>query len=338
MNTAMNTERDVRMMQRALQLARRGYGFASPNPMVGAVITDASGRIIGEGWHRRWGGPHAEVNAVASVTDKTLLRQSTIYVTLEPCSHYGKTPPCAKLLIDSGFRRVVIGCTDPFPQVSGRGVAMLREAGIEVEVGVLRKECEALNVKFMYAHRHARPYVLLKWAQSADGFVAGAEGEPLQLSNPVSRVFMHRLRAGYDAIMVGTGTILTDNPQLTCRLWPSRRLRPVVLDAHGHVAADRDLLANPDAIVLRRDLKLPELLSLLYKEYSVTSLMVEGGPRLLQSFLDQGLAQAIRIEVSPLMVGEGVAAPRLPRLPLPEVCKCGSNPVYQYDLLTGGRS
>ena len=155
-------------MRRALQLARCGDGFVSPNPMVGAVIV-CDGSIIGEGYHRRYGEGHAEVNAVASVADKSLLKRSTIYVTLEPCSHYGKTPPCAKLLIDCGIPRVVIGCMDPFSKVNGRGVAMLRDAGADVTTGVLRQECMTLNKVFMVSHKLRRPYVILKWAQSADG-------------------------------------------------------------------------------------------------------------------------------------------------------------------------
>lgn len=319
---------DLQMMSRALQLARRGYGFTSPNPMVGAVVTDSSGHIIGEGWHRVWGGPHAEVNAIASVRDKSLLPSSTVYVTLEPCSHYGKTPPCAKLLIDSGVKRVVIGCPDPFEQVRGRGTAMLRQAGIEVTEGVMRAECEDLNRKFIYAHTRKRPYVMLKWAQSADGFIAGEGGAPASLSNPVSKVFMHRERAGFDAIMAGTGTLLTDNPALTCRLWPSRKLRPVVYDRHGHVPSDSRVLQNPDAIVIRESMSLPTLLHHLYAEHGVTSLMVEGGARLLDSFLEEGLWQRIRIEVSPIRLGSGVQAPSWPSATCCEPSTCGGNRIY----------
>lgn len=326
----MDTDFDFKMMGRALQLARLGYGFTSPNPMVGAVVSDASGRIIGEGFHRRWGGPHAEVNAIASVRDKSLLPQSTVYVTLEPCSHYGKTPPCAKLLIDSRVKRVVVGCPDPFKEVSGRGVAMLRKAGIDVTVGVMQSECEALNHKFMYAHTHGRPYVMLKWAQSADGFMAAEGGEPVALSNAVSRVFMHRERAGFDAIMAGTGTLLRDNPALTCRLWPNRRLRPVVYDPHGHVPAGCRVLENPEAIVVREEMPLSALLEYLYAREGVTSLMVEGGPTLLASFLSEGLYQSLRVEVSARRLGKGVKAPSLPSVTPCESRLCGGNTVYLY--------
>ena len=163
---------DETYMSRALQLAKNGFGRVSPNPMVGAVVV-ADGRIIGEGFHRQWGHAHAEVNAIASVAeaDRRLLRQSTIYVTLEPCSHYGKTPPCSKLIIDTGIPRVVVGCLDPFKEVSGRGIKMLREAGVDVTTGVLERQCQWINRKFMTAHTHHRPYVTLKWAESADRFV-----------------------------------------------------------------------------------------------------------------------------------------------------------------------
>lgn len=303
-------DRDEYLMRRALELARLGYGAVSPNPMVGAVITDASGRIVGEGFHRCWGGPHAEVNAISSVKDKSILRECTVYVTLEPCSHYGKTPPCAKLLVDSGVKRVVVGCPDPFKEVSGRGIRMLREAGIEVTEDVLRMECEELNRKFMYAHTHGLPYVLLKWAQSSDGFMARSDGQPIKFSTPVTSVLMHRERAGYDAIMAGTGTILTDDPQLTCRLWPSRRLRPVVFDSKGRVPQSAKVMANKELILIREEMSLRDMLKVLYTDYGITSLMVEGGAKVLDSFLREGLYQELRIEIAPVETGSGVPAPK----------------------------
>ncbi|MDE6339807.1 MAG: bifunctional diaminohydroxyphosphoribosylaminopyrimidine deaminase/5-amino-6-(5-phosphoribosylamino)uracil reductase RibD, partial [Muribaculaceae bacterium] len=217
---------ELKYMRRALELARNGAGFVSPNPMVGAVIVAPDGRIIGEGWHARYGGPHAEVNAVAAVRpeDEPLLPQSTIYVTLEPCSHYGKTPPCSKLLIEKKLKRVVIGMKDPFKEVQGRGIKMLRDAGIEVVENVLEDECRALNRRFITAHERKRPYVQLKWAESADGFIAAVSPEgkpvPVKFSTPETLVEMHRERALADAIMVGTNTLLADDPSLTSRLWP----------------------------------------------------------------------------------------------------------------------
>lgn len=281
-------------MRRALQLARLGEGLVSPNPMVGAVIVADDGRIIGEGYHHRYGGPHAEVCAVNSVRDedRPLLKDSTIYVTLEPCSHYGKTPPCAKLIIDTGIPRVVVGSPDPFPAVSGRGIRMLREAGVEVVENFLREECDALNVRFITTHRLGRPWIQLKWAQSADGFMAGIGDDgkpyPVKFSTPVSSVWMHRRRSLVDAIMVGSNTMEIDHPQLNCRLWPGKPPR-IVKPSHN----------------------LPALMKQLYKE-GVTSLMVEGGPTLLQSFIDIGLYDDIKVEISDIKLGNGLPAPAIP--------------------------
>lgn len=288
----MNIE--TRYMQRALQLARLGEGLVSPNPMVGAVIAAPDGRIIGEGYHHRFGGPHAEVNAISSVSkeDRSLLRDSTIYVTLEPCSHYGKTPPCAKLIIETGIPRVAVGSADPNPKVSGRGIRMMREAGVEVVEDVMRGECDALNVRFLTAHRKRRPWILLKWAQSADGFMAGLNDDgspyPVKFSTAVSSAWMHRERSMVDAIMVGSRTESIDHPRLDCRYWPGKAPRRV----------------SP-----RRDLA--QQMQELYEE-GVTSLMVEGGSALLQSFIDEGLYDAVRIETSSLKLNYGLPSPSLP--------------------------
>lgn len=282
-------------MRRALQLARGGEGRVAPNPMVGAVVV-ARDRIIGEGFHRTYGGPHAEVNAIASVkeADLPLLREATVYVTLEPCSHYGKTPPCALLLVEKGVKRVVIGAPDPNPLVAGRGVSMLREAGIEVTEGVLLDECMAINRRFMTFHSLHRPWILLKWAQSADGFMAAIDeaGNPLPVtfSNPLSSVWMHRERAGVQAIMVGSHTILTDHPRLDVRLWAGN---------------------NPEKIECQHGLDLRRLMDDLTRR-GITSLMVEGGPTLLASFIREGLYDEIRIETAPAALGKGLRAPLLP--------------------------
>ncbi|MBR4963253.1 MAG: bifunctional diaminohydroxyphosphoribosylaminopyrimidine deaminase/5-amino-6-(5-phosphoribosylamino)uracil reductase RibD, partial [Muribaculaceae bacterium] len=207
----LKSDCDKIYMQRALQLARCGEGRVSPNPMVGAVIV-CDGKIIGEGYHRKYGEPHAEVNAVASVVDKSLLSRSTMYVTLEPCSHYGKTPPCCNLIKESGIPRVVIGIKDPFPEVSGRGVAILKEAGVDVRVGILEEECRFINRQFITAHTQSRPYVLLKWCESREGYIAAIENNesvPVKLSSFVSSLYMHRERSFYDAILVGTTTAIT---------------------------------------------------------------------------------------------------------------------------------
>ncbi len=296
---------DEKYMRRALELAAHGELDASPNPMVGAVIVDASGRIIGEGWHRRCGEGHAEVNAVASVADQEALKDSTMYVTLEPCSHYGKTPPCAELIVRTGIPRVVIGTLDPFAKVSGRGVARLREAGVEVEVGMLEKECQELNRKFMTAHRCRRPYVTLKWAQSADGFIDG------HISTPLNSMLVHKLRATHDAILVGSGTALADNPALDTRLYAGKSPVKVVLDRRGRVGNDLRMFSEGETVVMRDYSSLADAMERLY-ERGITSVLVEGGATLHRSFIEDNLWDEIRIEVSPDDIHGQVRAAELP--------------------------
>lgn len=325
---------DEKYMKRALQLARLGRGSVYTNPMVGAVIVH-NGRIIGEGFHRRFGEGHAEVNAVASVSpaDAALLPESTIYVTLEPCSHYGKTPPCSKLLIDKGIRRIVVGSLDPFPEVSGRGLRMLREARREVVTGVLEKECLELNRHFMTAHTRKRPYILLKWAQSADGFIdriRTADEQPQQFSTPLTASLVHKLRSEYNAIMVGSATVRLDNPSLTVRLWHGNNPLRVVLSRDGNLGNCRLLNDGLPTVVFTAapaanfpesatviplehpDTPLPEIVGKLYSQMKINSLMVEGGSRLLTEFLKAGLWDEIRIEQSPLRLKEGIPAPSAP--------------------------
>ncbi len=296
-------EFDRAMMRRALQLARLGEGNTHTNPMVGAVITAEDGRIIGEGYHRQFGGPHAEVNAVRSVApeDLPLLAESTVYVTLEPCSHYGKTPPCAHMLVEKGVRRVVVGAGDPFPKVSGRGISILRQAGIEVTEGVLREECEYLNRRFMTAHRLGRPWVQLKWAQTEDGRMA-ADGstEPLKISTPLSTVWMHRQRSLAQGILAGTNTLLLDRPSLTCRYWPGKDPVPLVFGSRRLGNADIPALQRPH-IVLEGNASLRPQLERLYREEGVLAIMVEGGEKVLESFLNEGLADEIRREIAPAL-------------------------------------
>lgn len=318
---------DERYMRRALQLARQGAGHTSPNPMVGAVIVGPDGTIIGEGWHRKCGEAHAEVNAVASVADDALLKDSTIYVTLEPCSHYGKTPPCALLLIERGIPRVVVGCLDPFEKVSGRGVALLREAGIEVEVGVLEQECRDLNRRFMTAHTVGRPWVQLKWAQTADGYIAllpDAGENPLHMSTPVTMCLMHRQRSLCDAIVVGASTARIDDPSLTTRYWPGRSPLRVVLSRNLSLPDNLKLLTDGQPTIVYNGMKNDTVgvveyvkmdtishrswLEDLYRR-GVTSVMVEGGTQVLQQMIDAGVWDEARIETSPRRVGRGVAAP-----------------------------
>lgn len=294
---------EEKYMRRALELARHGELDASPNPMVGAVIVDPDGRIIGEGWHRRCGEGHAEVNAVNSVSDKALLHNCTMYVTLEPCAHYGKTPPCAKLLIDMGIPRVVIGTADPFAKVNGRGIAMLREAGADVTVGMLEQECMELNRKFFTAHTFHRPYITLKWAEDARGCIDGT------ISTPLTRVAVHRLRATHDAILVGSGTWIDDRPSLNTRDYAGRSPRRVVLDRRGRLTHLPD-----DVIRLSGYSSLKEAMERLYSDYSITSVLVEGGQQVLRSFLDEGLYDDIRIERGDRELPDGcLKSPALPR-------------------------
>lgn len=282
-------EIDERYMRRCLQLAANGRQNAKPNPMVGAVIVSADGRIIGEGYHVRCGEGHAEVNAFASVReeDEPLLKEATIYVSLEPCSHYGKTPPCADLIIRKGVKRAVVGCIDPFAEVQGRGIQKLREVGIEVTVGVLEKECQLLNRRFFTYHRLQRPYIILKWAQTTNGFIDD-HGKPLAISTPFTKMLVHKRRAEEDAILVGRVTDEREHPLLNVREWVGPNPLRLVLD-HQH----------------------PLDLKSLYDQH-IQSLIVEGGAKTLQSFIDQGLWDEIRVETSPITVDNGTPAPKIP--------------------------
>ena len=299
-------------MWRCIQLAKCGAVGAPPNPMVGAVIVH-NGKIIGEGYHRRCGGPHAEVNAIRSVRDESLLQDSTIYVSLEPCSHYGKTPPCADLIIGKRIPRVVVGCMDPFAKVNGQGIRKLRDAGIEVEVGVLEKECLELNRRFITFHQQHRPWVMLKWAQSEDGFMDAereSDTEPVKFSSPFTHTLVHQLRAMNQAIMVGTKTVLMDNPTLTTRLWDGPDALRVTIDRKGVLPESVHLKDGKVPTVIYNHGNLKEILDDLYKR-GIQSLMVEGGAQLLQHFIDEGLWDEARIEIAPFSLNGGVSAPRM---------------------------
>ena len=281
---------DEKYMRRCIQLAKNGWQNAKPNPMVGAVIVSADGRIIGEGYHVRCGEGHAEVNAFASVRteDEHLLPESTIYVSLEPCSHYGKTPPCADLIIKKGVRRVVVGCIDAFAEFQGRGIRKLREAGIEVEVGVLEEECKALNRRFFTFHREQRPYIILKWAQTANGFIDD-HCQPVAISSPFTKMLSHKLRAEEDAILVGRVTDDREHPLLNVREWYGTAPKRLVID-HAH----------------------PLNLESLHAHH-IQSLIVEGGAKTLHSFIEKDLWDEIRVETCLTMtVADGTRAPQVP--------------------------
>ena len=320
---------DEKYMRRCLQLARNGLCHTAPNPMVGAVLV-CDGKIIGEGYHVRCGQAHAEVNAIRSVKDSSLLTRSTLYVSLEPCAHYGKTPPCADLIVEKGIPRIVIGCGDPFAQVAGRGIRKLQDAGREVIVGVLEKECRELIRRFITFHTHRRPYITLKWAQSADGFLdVQRTGEsPALLSSSLTQMLVHKKRAEHSAILVGTRTALLDNPSLTVRHWYGPSPVRVVLDRLGRlpdslhlfdgqvptlVVTEKARVGRPNVEYVQADFNrpvVPQLLAALHAR-NLQSLLVEGGASTLQAFLDAGLWDEAFVEEAPLCLGNGVQAPRM---------------------------
>ena len=298
---------DEKYMRRCLQIAKNGRQNAKPNPMVGAVIVHGD-RIIGEGYHVRCGEGHAEVNAFRSVRaeDEPLLGEATMYVSLEPCAHYGKTPPCADLIVSKGVRRVVVGCLDDFAQVQGRGVRKLQEAGIDVTVGVLEAECRELNRRFLTFHRRQRPYIILKWAQTANGFIDD-NCRPTMISSPFTQMLAHKMRAEEDAILVGRVTDERDHPQLNVRHWEGPAPKRLVLD--------------------RRH---PLNLESLY-HHDVQSLIVEGGATTLQSFIVQDLWDEIRVETSTACVTGGTRAPSLPaNAEVTETAQYGANRIVIY--------
>ncbi len=288
---------DEKYMRRCIQLARNGRMNAQPNPMVGAVIVHDD-RIIGEGYHVRCGEGHAEVNACASVKkeDEHLLRESTIYVSLEPCSHYGKTPPCADLLVSKGFKRCVIGCQDPFAKVQGRGIQKLREAGIDVSFGVLEEECKALNKRFMTFHGKQRPFVTLKWAESEDGFIDG------HISNTYTQMVCHKRRAEHQAILVGRKTWEADKPSLTVREWYGSSPKRFVVSSQS--------LTLPDGFHLIQTTRVEGILKRLYED-GIQTVLVEGGAELLQSFIDSGEWDECYVEKGDLTLCGRVKAPVL---------------------------
>ena len=303
---------------RCIEIARRGEYFVAPNPMVGAVLVDANGQILAEGWHERYGEGHAEVNCFAAAKRQMAkgesLKDYTLFVSLEPCSHYGKTPPCAKLIIEKGVGRVVVGMLDPNPLVAGKGVQMLREAGIEVVVGVLEAECRELNKRFLCLHEKHRPYVILKWAQTADGFIdiKRESGSPIKISTNKTKALVHKMRAENMAIMVGTRTVLLDNPRLLNTHWEGRNPIRVTVDRHNVIPQDARIFSDGiETIVYRDRTDWPFITEDLAKR-NIHSILVEGGTTLLEHILGTGIWDEIHVEVAPeLTIGDGVAAPKI---------------------------
>lgn len=319
-------EMHAQYMRRALELAEWGRGNVSPNPMVGCVIVH-NGEIIGEGFHKVYGGPHAEVNAVNSVKNPELLPQSTVYVTLEPCAHYGKTPPCANLLVEKSVKKVVIAAFDSNPLVGGKGIQILKDAGIEVETGILEKEARSQNRRFFTQIEKKRPYIILKWAQTLDGFVARKDYSSKWISNSLSRQQVHKWRAEEDAILVGRNTAHYDDPSLNVRDWVGKNPLRLVIDGQLQLSPELKLFdhgipticynlkkseinGNLEWKKLTPKFEIQEILDDL-QERKIQSLIVEGGSFLLNKFIESELWDEARVFTSQVKFLEGIKAPQI---------------------------
>ena len=307
-------------MNRCLQLATNGLGTTYPNPLVGSVIVDPAGKIIGEGWHYKSGMPHAEVNAIhhafSNGYTESHFKNCTLYVNLEPCSHTGKTPPCASLIIEKGFKNVVVGTLDPHEKVAGKGCQMLKNAGIIVKIGILGNECSLLNRRFFTFHQKNRPYIILKWAETSDGFIAPQfkdEKKPVFITNTHSQQRAHKLRAEEQAILVGAQTVIDDDPSLTCRTWSGTSPVRAIMDSRKSLLADYqvfDDLAETLHIHYKLD-ELEKVMEQLYKN-SIQSVIVEGGATTLQAFIDAELwDEAYKFMGTEVLFHQGLKAPRL---------------------------
>lgn len=324
------TAGEEKFMVRAIELAKLGMGQVAPNPMVGCVIVH-NGLIIGEGYHRKYGEAHAEANAILSVKNKNLLCKSTMYVTLEPCSHYGKTPPCTDLLIQNGISKVVVGSVDPNEKVSGRGLEKLRSAGCDVTVGVLDEECNRMNRRFLTFHQKRRPYIILKWAQTEDGFIDRSReqeefGQPTWITNDLSRIAVHKMRSDEAAILVGTKTAIKDNPSLTVRDWSGNHPLRMVLDQRGilpeicalldqstetlvFTEVEKESKPNLEYVRISFNLgMLDEINATLWKR-GIQSLLIEGGKSLIESYIKSGLWDEARVYIGNKRFGSGIKAP-----------------------------
>lgn len=325
-----NPKEDIKFMERCIYLAKMGSGKVHPNPMVGAVVVH-EGKIIGEGYHANYGGPHAEVNAIYSVKDTDLLKESSLYVNLEPCTHFGKTPPCTDLILARGIPRIVIGTPDPNPKVSGKGIEQLSSSGRDVISNVLAGECHWLNRRFITFHEKQRPYIILKWAQTADGFIdqirtPSAPIGPTWITNEAARQLVHKWRSEEMAIMAGTNTIEKDNPRLNLREWQGRNPIRIVPDRTLRLSEDCHVFDRsvPTIVFTEKHRKsqenlefiqlpfnsavLENILQILF-ERGIQSVFVEGGARLLQSFLEKKLWDEARIFEGTLRFYNGISAP-----------------------------
>lgn len=315
----------AKYMQRALQLAKTRWANALPNPSVGAVIVYKD-TIIGEGFTAAFGGAHAEVNAINAVENKDLLKESTLYVTLEPCSHHGKTPPCASLIVEKKIPTVVVGCIDPFAQVAGKGIQILKENKVEVITGILESECQQSHQRFFTFQQKKRPYIILKWAQSADGFIAPKhknEQKPVWLSNRYSRQLTHKWRSEEMAILVGKQTVLDDNPSLTTRNWYGKNPIRLFIDANNEID-DTYLILNQEATTFRltKNKKTDNDVLLSFENIAqeicdfcftknIQSMIIEGGRQTLQTFIDSGLWDEARVFEADINIKDGITAPKL---------------------------
>ena len=326
-NVKMNPTFDEKMMERCLQLAQLGRPLAFPNPLVGAVIVH-KGKIIGEGYHAKCGEAHAEVNAVHSVKDKNLLSKSTIYVSLEPCSHFGKTPPCADLIVNHRFQRVVVGTIDRFNEVSGKGIERIRNAGIQVDLGFREKECQSLNDQFFHFHQRQMPYVFLKWAQTNNGFIdtnRKHKGQkPLKISNSHSSRWVHQMRSQVDGILVGSRTYLMDQPKLSTRLWPGKSPIRIIIDPVLETfgcfqdpledtlvfhSSDKAIDKPNSFIYISKDRwSIKTILQELYLR-GLQSILVEGGAYTLERFIEEGFWNKAYQIISSVDIKDGVKAP-----------------------------
>ena len=317
-------------MHRCIELAKLGAGYVAPNPMVGAVLVHED-EIIGEGRHQQYGGPHAEVNCINSVKqeDRHLISSSTLYVSLEPCSHFGKTPPCSDLIIKHKIKKVIIGCRDPFKEVDGKGIEKLRAAGIEVRVGILEKDCKELNKRFMLFNTKHRPYIVLKWAETADGKIANDSSERLFISNELTNRLVHKWRSEEASILVGTNTALSDDPELTARNWQGPSPVRLVVDMDLRLPQSLKLFDQKQPTIVFNKIKHEEQDQLIYYQVTedvnlihqivnalyqlkIQSVLVEGGAKLLQSFIDADYWDEARVITNEkLIINSGLNAPVL---------------------------